>query len=194
MRIKLGDLNKTKASRVMGIDCSTHSLAFCIFYNRRPVKWGKIMFNGADFWERLADASNKVRAVANDFDVDYIAFESAILAKTKNADVTIKLAMVYGACIAELMRTNTKIVTPRPLEWQSFIGNPNFTKAEKDALKVEVPNRSASWYSGEIRQRRKMRTMDFFNKRWPELNITDNDVGDAFGLAYYAYNNLTVRK
>lgn len=178
----------------MGIDCSTHSLAFCIFYNRRPVRYGKILFQGADIWERLADASNKVRAVADDFDVDYIAFESAILAKVSNAAVTIKLAMVYGACIAELMRTGTKIVTPKPLEWQSYIGNPNFTKSEKDALKLEIPGKSASWYSGEIRTRRKQRTMDFFNQKWPHLNLTDNDVGDAFGLAYYCYYKLTVRK
>ena len=190
---KLGDLTKTKASKVMGIDCSTHSLACCVFYNRRPVKWGKIVFNGSNIWERLADASNKLRAVAGDFDVDYIVFESAILAKVKNADTTIKLSMVYGACIAELMRTGTQVVTVRPLEWQSYIGNPNFTKTQKDALKLEVPGKSASWYSGEIRSRRKQRTMDYFNAKWPHLNLTDNDVGDSFGLAHFGYYKLTKR-
>lgn len=190
---KLGDLTKTKASKVMGIDCSTHSLAFCVFYNRRPVKWGKIIFNGSNIWERLADASSKLRAVADDFDVDYIVFESAILAKVKNADTTIKLSMVYGACIAELMRTGTQVVTVKPLEWQSYIGNTNFTKTQKDALKLEVPGKSASWYSGEIRGRRKQRTMDYFNAKWPHLNLTDNDVGDSFGLAHFGYYKLTKR-
>jgi Holliday junction resolvasome RuvABC endonuclease subunit len=186
-------LKRTKASKVMGIDCSTHALAFTIFYNRRPIQWGKINFEGADVFERLADAADKLRAVKDEFDVDYIAFEGAIMAKVKNPDVTIKLAMVYGACIAELMRKNVKVVTVKPLEWQSYIGNPNFKKAEKDALKVEFPGKSVSWYSTKVREIRKQRTMDYFNKKWPQMELTDNDVGDSAGIAYFAYHTLTSR-
>lgn len=189
----LGTLSKTKASKVMGIDCSTHSLAFTIFFNRRPVQWGKINFEGADVFERLADAADKLRAVKDEFEVDYIAFEGAILAKTKNADTTIKLAMVYGACIAELMRKNVRVVTVKPLEWQSYIGNPNFKLAEKNALKKEFPGMSTSWYSTKIRSIRKQRTMDYFNKKWPQMELTDNDVGDSAGIAYFAYYRLTTR-
>ncbi|QWT29966.1 RuvC-like resolvase [Streptomyces phage TunaTartare] len=189
----LASLQKTKAKRVMGIDCSTHSLAFTIFHNRKPIQWGKIEFDGADVFERLEDAANKLRAVKDSFNVDYIAFEGAIMAKVKNPDVTIKLAMVYGACIAELMRKNVKVVTVQPLSWQSFIGNPNFKTAEKNALKAEFPGMSASWYSTKIRAIRKQRTMDIFNKKWPEMNLTDNDVGDSCGIAYYAYHTLTTR-
>jgi Holliday junction resolvasome RuvABC endonuclease subunit len=189
----LVDLKRTKAQRVMGIDCSTHSLAFTIFYNRRPIQWGKIEFEGADVFERLEDAANKLRAVKDEFNVDYIAFESAILAKTKNADVTIKLAMVYGACIAELMRKGVKVVTVKPLSWQSYIGNPNFKAAEKNALKAEYPGKSTSWYSAKIREIRKQRTMDYFNKKWPKMALMDNDVGDSCGIAYYAYYMLTTR-
>jgi len=189
----LVDLKRTKASRVMGIDCSTHSLAFTIFYNRRPIQWGKINFEGADVFERLEDAANKLRAVKDEFEVDYIAFESAILAKTKNADVTIKLAMVYGACIAELMRKGVKVVTVKPLSWQSYIGNPNFKVAEKNALKIEYPGKSVSWYSTKVRELRKQKTMDYFNKKWPHMELTDNDVGDSAGIAYYAYYMLTTR-
>jgi len=191
--VALGQLKKTKASKVMGIDCSTHSLAFTIFYNRRPIQWGKINFEGADVFERLSDAADKLRAVKDEFDVDYIAFEGAIMAKVKNPDVTIKLAMVYGACIAELMRKGVKVVTVKPLEWQSYIGNPNFKVAEKNALKAEFPGKSASWYSTKIRGIRKQRTMDYFNKKWPQMKLEDNDVGDSAGIAYFAYHTLTSR-
>jgi Holliday junction resolvasome RuvABC endonuclease subunit len=191
--VGLAVLKRTKASKVMGIDCSTHALAFTIFYNRRPIHWGKINFEGADVFERLADAADKLRAVKDEFDVDYIAFEGAIMAKVKNPDVTIKLAMVYGACIAELMRKNVKVVTVKPLEWQSYIGNPNFKLAEKNALKAEFPGKSASWYSTKIRSIRKQRTMDFFNKKWPQMALEDNDVGDSAGIAYFAYHTLTSR-
>lgn len=189
----LSSLAKTKASKVMGIDCSTHSLAFTIFYNRRPIQWGKINFEGSDVFERLSDASNKLRAIKDDFEVDYIAFEGAILAKTKNPDVTIKLAMVYGACIAELMRKNVKVVTVQPLSWQTYIGNPNFKLAEKNALKSEFPGKSASWHSTKIRSMRKQKTMDYFNNKWPQMKLVDNDVGDSAGIAYFAYYQLTTR-
>lgn len=189
----LAGLGKTKAKRVMGIDCSTHSLAFTVFYNRRPERWGKIEFVGNDVFERMRDAARKMHELSELFEVDYIVFESAILAKVSNADTTIKLAMVYGVCIAELMNQGTKVVTAKPLEWQSFIGNPNFTKKQKDAVKAERPGMSATWYSNEIRSRRKQITMDFFNKKWPVLDLTDNDVGDSMGLAYFGYYKLTRR-
>lgn len=187
------DISRAKASRVMGIDCSTHSLAYTIFFNRRPVQWGKINFQGADIFERLLDASEKLRAVQDKFEVDYIAFEGAILAKVKNPDVTIKLAMMYGACIAELMKSGVKVVTVQPLSWQSYIGNPNFKPAEKAALKAEFPGKSTSWYSAKVRELRKQKTMDIFNTKWPHMKLDDNDVGDSCGIAYYAYYNLTKR-
>ena len=141
----------------------------------------------------MRDAARKMHELSELFEVDYIVFESAILAKVSNADTTIKLAMVYGVCIAELMNQGTKVVTAKPLEWQSFIGNPNFTKTQKEALKKERPGMSAGWYSNEIRNRRKQKTMDFFNKKWPVLDLTDNDVGDSMGLAYFGYYKLTRR-
>ncbi len=189
----LSGLAKKRAKRVLGIDCSTQALAFCIYYNRKPIKWGKIEFVGANVFERMADASNKVRAIKSEFDVDHIVFEAAIMAKVKNPDTTIKLAMVYGACIAELMRTGTEVVTVQPLSWQSSIGNPNFKKAEKDAVYAEFPGKSKSWYSDKIRQIRKQRTMDFFNAKFPVMQLTDDDVGDACGLAHYGYYQLTSR-
>ncbi len=40
--MKLADLVKTKANRVLGIDASTNSIAFCLMENDLPLKWGKI--------------------------------------------------------------------------------------------------------------------------------------------------------
>ena len=191
--MNLSDLSKVKASRVMGIDCSTHSMAFCVYYNRKPEVWGKILFEGSDVFARMASAEQRVGAVAQNFHVDYIVFESAILAKVANADTTIKLAMVYGICIAKLMKTGTKVVTVKPLEWQAFLGNPNFKPAEKAAVKKEFPIHSAGWYQQKIRSLRKQKTMDFFNTKFPMMKLTDDDVGDSVGLAYYGYYKLTTR-
>lgn len=191
--MKLTDLQKSKGSRVMGIDASTHSLAFCIFWNRRPVKWGKIKFNGADIFERIADAKNKVRSLPDLFYVDFIAMEGAILANNRNVDVTIKLSLMYGAILSELLGRGAKVVQIKPTEWQNYIGNRPFSPKDKLALKAERPGMSASWYTTEARRIRKQRTMDYFNEKWPKLALEDDDVGDSVGLAYYGYYSLTKR-
>ena len=177
----------------MGIDCSTKSLAFCIFYNRKPVKWGKILFEGATVFERLKDASQKTRALMHEFDVQFIAMEGAILANNKNVRVTIDLSLVYGAVLAQLLFGKAKVIHVDPLTWQRAIGNPPFTPAQTKKLKTEYPGKSSSWYTGKKREMRKQITMDFINKRY-RLNITDDDVGDACAIAYYAYSTQTRRK
>lgn len=187
-------LQKAKASRVMGIDCSTKSLAFCIFYNKKPVKWGKVTFDGATVFDRLKDASQKTKALLSQFDVDFIAMEGAILASNKNVKVTIDLSLVYGAVLAQLLSGTAKVIHVSPLEWQRAIGNPPFTRADTAKLKLDFPGKSTSWYTAQKRKVRKQRTMDFINGKWPVMNITDDDVGDSCAIAYYAYHTLTRRK
>lgn len=192
--MSLLDLQKTKASKIIGIDASTKSLAFCVFYNRRPIKWGKINFEGSDVYERIKDASPKIYALADEFDADFVCLEGAILANNRNVSVTIQLSLMYGAILAVLLKGRAKVVQVKPLEWQNFIGNKSFSMAEKNQLKKDFPGRSASWYSSKVREIRKQRTMDFFNKKWPHMRLTDNDVGDAAGIAYHSYYELTRRK
>jgi hypothetical protein len=84
------------------------------------------------------------------------------------------------------------VVTVAPVSWQSHIGNKNFTNAEKMQVQKDFPGKSASWYKNKIREIRKQRTMNFFNDKFG-TSISDNDVGDATGIAYYAYKTLTER-
>ncbi len=51
--MKLGELVKTKANRVLGIDASTNSVAFCLMEGDKPIRWGKVEFNGADIYEKI---------------------------------------------------------------------------------------------------------------------------------------------
>ena len=48
----LADLVKTKARKVLGIDASTNSVAFCLMDNNIPQKWGKIEFTGASIYDK----------------------------------------------------------------------------------------------------------------------------------------------
>jgi hypothetical protein len=90
--------------------------------------------------------------------------------------------------MGEFLDTGASIIEVHPITWQSFIGNTNFTKAQKEAVKKANPGRPDSWIKSEIRSQRKQKTLDFMNN----LGIkTDSDnVADAAGIAWYAVNNL----
>jgi len=186
----LASLIKTKANRVLGIDASTNSIAFCLLENNKPIKWGKINLTGNDIYEKIYDAKCKTFAMIDELKSDYIAIEGAIL--VKSADAVIKLSYVYGVVIAELMSTGSSVITIPPSSWQAHIGNKNPTKWEKDKLKSENPGYADSWYKNKMREIRKQRTVDYFNKKY-NLSLEDFDVADSFGIAYYANEVLTKR-
>ena len=186
----LASLKKTNANRVLGIDASTNSIAFCLLENNIPIKWGKINLTGNDIYEKIYDAKCKVFAITDEIKSDYIAVEGAIL--VRSPDAVIKLSYVYGVVIAELMSTGASVITISPSSWQAHIGNKNPTKIEKDRLRIENPGYADSWYKAKMREIRKQRTVDYFNKKY-NLELDDFDVADAFGIAHYSNTVLTER-
>ena len=186
----LADLIKTKASRVLGIDASTNSIAFCLMENDKPLKWGKINFVGQDIYEKIHDAKIKTSSMLDELKSDYIAVEGAIL--VRSPDAVIKLSYVYGVVIAELMSTGAKVITIGPSSWQAYIGNKNPTKDEKSAIRLKNPGYADSWYKNQLRNMRKQRTVDYFNNKY-NLSLNDFDVADSFGIAHYSNQVLTKR-
>lgn len=186
----LASLIKTKAYRVLGIDASTNSIAFCLMENNKPLKWGKINLEGEDIYEKIYDAKNKMSMMLDELKSDYIVVEGAIL--VRSPDAVIKLSYVYGVVIAELMSTGAKVVTISPSAWQAYIGNKNPTKEEKAAIRLKNPGYADSWYKNQLRNMRKQRTVDYFNKKYA-IDINDFDVADAFGIAHYSNEVLTKR-
>jgi Holliday junction resolvasome RuvABC endonuclease subunit len=188
--MKLADLVKTKANRVLGIDASTNSVAFCLMENDKPLKWGKINLVGSDIYEKIYDAKKKMHVMLDELKADYIAVEGAIL--VRSPDAVIKLSYVYGVVIAELMSTGASVITISPSSWQAYIGNKNPTKDEKQAIRVKNPGYADSWYKTQLRNMRKQRTVDYFNNKYGIL-LNDFDVADSFGIAHYANKVLTER-
>ena len=64
--------------------------------------------------------------------------------------------------------------------------------AEKEKLKKDNPGYAESWYKTKMRNERKQRTADWVKSQF-NINITDFDVADSFGIAYYANTVLTKR-
>jgi Holliday junction resolvasome RuvABC endonuclease subunit len=181
---------KKQADRVLGLDFNTKSLAFCVF-DERPVEWGKIYFDGADIYARMLEASKKSEALANRLEFDYVACEGAV--RVNSQDTAIKMSLILGSILPSFLRKTTNLKLIKPIAWQSYIGNKPATKATKAAIKKANPDKSVSWVAAESRRRRKQYTLDFFNERWDDMKLTDDDVADACGLAYTGYHELTER-
>jgi Holliday junction resolvasome RuvABC endonuclease subunit len=172
------------ANKVLGIDASTNSIAFCLMNDKIPVKWGEIVFHGSSVYERILDAKRKIKAIKNQLDYDIICIEAAV--SVKSVATGLKMAYMFGAIMGELMYDDTKIIEVHPLKWQGYIKNPNFTKAEKDLVKKEFPGKTDSWYKNKVREIRKQRTIDFAATLGIETD--NNNVTDAVGVAWWAVN------
>jgi hypothetical protein len=99
---------------------------------------------------------------------------------------------VYGAVLSVLMQNKMEVQTVAPITWQTYIGNPNLKKEEKEKLREQNPDRKPSWYQNEGRKLRKARTLDFARNYFSIPTDSDN-VGDAVGVAYYVSEVLTKR-
>ncbi len=89
----LASLKKIQANRVLGIDASTNSIAFCLMENDIPLKWGKIDLVGQDIYEKIYNAKLRMNMMLKELKSDYIAVEGAIL--VRSPDAVIKLSYVY---------------------------------------------------------------------------------------------------
>lgn len=184
--MSLAKLAKQPTNRVLGLDASTRSLAFCLFEDKKVLKYGEIFFDGGDIYERILDAKRKVRAVAKIIPSDFVAIEAAVMVRSANTGL--KMAYTFGTIMGELIEDGRKVYEVHPITWQSYIGNKNFTNAQKIEVQNKYPNKSANWYKSKVREIRKQKTIDFCKS----LNvITESDnVADACGIGWYATNNL----
>ena len=184
--MSLAKLIKTRSNKVLGIDASTNSIAFCLMNGKAPVKWGEITFEGDDIYKRILDAKRKIKAFKKELDTDFVVIEAAI--SVKSVHTGIKMAYVFGAIMGELLSDNMQVVEVHPITWQSYIGNKNFTKAEKLAVKNEFPGKSETWYKGKIRELRKFKTIVFADSLG--VKTESDNVADATGIAWYAVNEI----
>ena len=174
-------IKKNDAVRVMGVDCSTNSFAFSIFDNGELVQFGEIKFYGNNVFQRLHDGQEKVRALRDKLEVDYVIIESAVFVQNKKTVVL--LAYAFGAIIAALMSSGAVVVEMAPMTWQNYIGNKVLTKAEKAVIMEETPGKSKSWYSAAFRDFRKARTANWVRDKFG-YEIDNDNVTDAIALGW----------
>lgn len=171
--------------KILGIDASTQSLAFCLFYNGKPQEWGEIQYNhDKDLFVRLGSIDQRATIVANRFsDVDYVLIEAPV--RMNNIRVAISLAYSYGIVAAKFAARGIRVRDVPPVAWQRAIGNKPFSRQEKLSLKSERPGMSKSWYSTQERKLRKQRTIDWVSNTFG-ITVESDNVADSIAVAYYA--------
>lgn len=183
---------KPQRNRVIGIDCSSKSIAYGIFDDDLPAECGEVFFEGKDVYQRLNSARQVTQELVDKGILvgDYVAIESAVM--VNNREIVIKLAYVLGAVLAVLMQNDMQVITVAPISWQSKIGVPNLTPTERKEIKEKYPDKSVTWLKAEGRRMRKQRIMDIAKTMFKMPTDSDN-ISDAIGLSFYANKELTRR-
>lgn len=171
-------------NKIAGIDCSTNSIAYGVIQDGQLISYGEEFFKGATVFERLLSAKNTTEQLVKtgQLDVDVVVFEAAVM--VRSTSTALKLAYVFGTCMAEIMAGGAKVIDVTPLAWQSGIGNPTLTRVEKLKIQKDFPGKSKTWYSGKGREIRKQRTMDIVNTKFG-VNIKSDNISDSVGIAMH---------
>jgi Holliday junction resolvasome RuvABC endonuclease subunit len=174
---------------LIGLDCSTKSLAFSKWDKGEFVTCGEINFEGTTVGTRLGSIHKALPPLIQSglLKCDAVLIEAAVMVG-QNPNTAIVLAYTYGAIMGAFNSEGIPVAKVRPLEWQSFIGNPNLKAHEKASLKKEFPGKSESWYKAEGRKVRKQKTLDWA-RQFAKIEDNSDNVGDAVGIGYYAVKN-----
>lgn len=170
--------------RILGIDSSTKSLAYCVMVDEKIEKYGEFFFDGGNLPSRLYDCLFKTLSLMDEFaDVDYIFFEKPV--EVRSRTTALSMAKTAGVLQAVLGGTGAVIVEVTPISWQTFIGNPNITGEMRRKFLLERPFlKNKSQQDQAVRKHRKDVTIDWVKKKYGITSETDN-ISDAIAIAYF---------
>jgi hypothetical protein len=172
---------------ICSIDASTNSIAFAIFSDNNLKAFGKLNFQGTNTYAKVRDAARKSLQFFKKFNIDSIVIEHTVFINSPKTAAD--LALVQGAMLGAAGIAGIKVAgAVNPISWQSYIGNPKLTVAEKKELAEQYPDKSKVWYQNRAREIRKLRTIQFVNTYY-DNEVSDNDVADAIGIGHWAIHN-----
>jgi Holliday junction resolvasome RuvABC endonuclease subunit len=188
MRVRAMTLaSLSEVGQFVAIDSSTTSIAFAYVDNNNIANYGKMKFEGQGIYEKISDIARKTEGLFKALPVDTIVIEASFY--SNNPKTATNLALAQGAILGAASTMGAKhIYSVPPVVWQRGIGNLPFSKDDKAALAKEFPGKSPSWYQSKVRQLRKQKTINLVNANY-SLDVDDDDVADALGIAMYTDNN-----
>lgn len=177
------------AENVLGVDTSTQAVAWTIIRDGEAYRWGKRNLESGEF-RRIGSAGEEIATVLNTYTtIDFVCIED--VPYINNNATFKKLSMVVGSCIAEITKRDIPVKVVPPITWQTFIGNGRFTKQEKADIRKRNPDASKYKLKKIRRKIRKQRSIDFASTIG--VDTDDDDVADAAGVAWYAWEEFTRR-
>lgn len=183
-------MNKTISQPpvICAIDASTNSLAFAFYSYKTLTQYGKINFEGDNIYQKVLDASAKVKPFFEHFNkTNAIVIEHTVFMNSPKTAAD--LALVQGAIIGAAGLAGISIIgRVSPITWQSYLGNKKLTKEEQLKIRSLNPGKSDSWYKSYERDFRKRRTTKLLEVAY-DKQIDDYDVADAAGIGHWAINN-----
>jgi Holliday junction resolvasome RuvABC endonuclease subunit len=185
--VKISSL-RPSPDTIFAVDASTNSIAFAVFHKKELISTGKIIFDGRNTYEKVADACKKLNSFFKLYDnVDSIVIEHTVFMNSPKTAAD--LALVQGAILGAAGVNNIRIGgSVSPITWQNYIGNKRLTTKEKQDIMQEFPDKTKSWYKTYERELRKQKTIKFVNTYY-DKNYSDNDIADACGIGHWAIHN-----
>ena len=173
---------------ICAIDASTNSIAFAFYSYTNITQYGKINFDGGNIYEKVIDATAKVKAFFEMYNkTEAIVIEHTVFMNSPKTAAD--LALVQGAILGGAGLAGVKIIgRVSPITWQSYLGNKKLSKEEQLQIRSLNPGKSDSWYKSYERNFRKQRTIKLLDVIY-DKKIEDNDVADAAGIGHWAVNN-----
>lgn len=170
---------------ILGIDASTHTLAWCYMVDGVPIEWGELDYSASsNQFVRLGSVQQRAGIIVDRYpDLDLVVIEAPV--KVRNIRVAISLAYSYGIVASKFAANGIEVRDVSPITWQRYIGNPPFSAVEKKNLRSDYPNHTKSWYYNEIRKRRKQKTIDWVRSTYG-ITVESDNVSDSIGIACYA--------
>jgi Holliday junction resolvasome RuvABC endonuclease subunit len=185
--VKISSL-RPSPDTIFAVDASTNSIAFAVFHKKELISTGKIVFDGRNTYEKVADACKKLNSFFKLYDnVDSIVIEHTVFMNSPKTAAD--LALVQGAILGAAGVNNIRVGgSVSPITWQNYIGNKRLTTKEKQDIMLEFPDKTKSWYKSYERELRKQKTIKFVNTYY-DKNYSDNDIADACGIGHWAIHN-----
>ncbi len=174
-------------TRILGIDSSTKSIAWCMVAEGVFLDAGKIEFSSTDIFKQCGEAQTAAYRLFDTRQPEFVVIEGA--AYINNMAVMKKLSMIQGAFMGGMSGVGVEVDEVPPVTWQKGIGNPPSNKTLVAKFARDYPELAKSTRKAKIREFRKLRTMEIIEDAFG-YKTDDDDIADACGVALYTSNSM----
>jgi Holliday junction resolvasome RuvABC endonuclease subunit len=179
-------VSSVKASRIIAIDPSSHSLAWCVV-DLDKKKFDIVATGKIDFKDKK-EVSNKlstIRSGLQDIWEDY-SFRNACIEQSvyiQNFQSSRIISYIIGYSWGVLDEYCDSVVDINPLVWKNRIGYKNVSKDDKKRIEIQYGSKGIQKRLTQERKDRVKKIVDAFCSG----STDDDDINDAIGIAMWYY-------